>query len=305
VTKPKISAVINTWNESKNLAECLDTLGFVDEIIVVDMESTDNTVKIAKQYTDKVYSHPYVGYVEPARNFALKKASGNWLLIIDADERIPLPLAAKLIDVAEKDSADFVRIPRKNLVFGQWLKYSRWWPDYNIRFFKKGVVTWSDAIHRPPITEGVGINLDPEPELALIHHHYRTLDEYLERMIRYTNQQSKELIDDGYEFNLADLVNKPVGEFLSRFFAGEGYKDGLHGFVLSVLQAFSTFVIYLKIWQEQGFTPQQDVMSKPAFRKLISQKFIELKYWLYTVKIHLSHSKAQKYLLKVRRKLHL
>src|SRR3989344_3049492 len=117
MTKPKISAVINTWNEEKNLAECLDTLDFADEIIVVDMASTDDTKKIAKQYTDKVYDHPYVGYVEPARNFALSKASGNWALIVDAGERITTTLAGKLVDIANNDEADFVRVPRKNLVF--------------------------------------------------------------------------------------------------------------------------------------------------------------------------------------------
>src|SRR3989344_2014118 len=210
MTKPKISAVINTWNEEKNLAECLDTLDFADEIIVVDMASTDDTKKIAKQYTDKVYDHPYVGYVEPARNFALSKASGNWVLIIDADERIPRPLASKLVDIVTNEEADFVRIPRKNMVFGQWLKYSRWWPDYNIRFFKKGYVTWQDAIHSITVTEGIGINLDPESELAIIHHHYRTIDEYVIRMLRYTSQQCKELVDAGYKFSLSDLINKPV-----------------------------------------------------------------------------------------------
>ena len=305
MTKPKISAVINTWNEEKNLAECLDTLDFVDEIIVVDMASTDDTKKIAKQYTDKVYDHPYVGYVEPARNFALSKASGNWVLIIDADERIPRTLASKLVDIVTNDEADFVRVPRKNLVFGQWLKYSRWWPDYNIRFFKKGYVEWQDAIHRPPITTGQGINLDADPKYALIHHHYRTLDEYLERLIRYTNQQAKELLAEGYKFSLSDLISKPIGEFLSRFFAGEGYKDGLHGLAISLLQAFSTFVVYLRTWQEEGFTPQKDVLTTPVFQKLIGSKFRELKYWLYTVKIHLSGKKSERFVFKIKRKLNL
>lgn len=305
MTKSKISAVITTWNEASNLDDCLSGLGFVDEIVVVDMESVDNTVKIAKQYTDKVFHTPYTGYVEPARNYSIGKASGNWILIVDADERISATLAEKLEEIVKNDSADFVRIPRKNLVFGQWLKYSRWWPDYNIRFFKKGYVTWSDAIHRPPITEGNGINLDPEPGSALIHHHYRTIDDYLTRLIRYTNQQSKELIDAGYQFSLADLINKPIGEFLSRYFAGEGYKDGLHGFVLSILQAFSMFVVYLKVWQEDGFTPQKEILGSPSFRNLVGDKFRELKYWLYTIKIHLSGKKSEKLLLRIKRKLNL
>jgi len=305
VTKPKISAVITTWNEAVNLDDCLATLGFVDEIIIVDMESSDGTVKIAKAYTDKVYRTPYTGYVEPARNFSISKASGSWILIIDGDERIPPSLAEKLKEITENDDADFVRVPRKNLVFGQWLKYSRWWPDYNIRFFKKGYVTWQNTIHSVPITEGIGMNLDPEPEYAIIHHHYRTIDEYITRLMRYTNQQSKELISAGYKFSLADLINKPIGEFLSRFFAGEGYKDGLHGLSLSLLQSFSIFVVYLKVWQEEGFTPQTDVLSNSSFKKLIKSKFTELKYWLYTIKIHLSRKKSEKFILKIKRKLNL
>ncbi len=305
MTRPKISAVVNTWNEAKNLAACLDSLDFVDEIIVVDMDSTDSTKKIAKQYTDKVYNHPYVGYVEPARNFAIAKAAGPWVLIVDVDERIPRSLSSKLVDIANNDEADFVRVPRKNLVFGQWLKYSRWWPDYNIRFFKKGYVEWQDAIHRPPITTGQGINLEADPEFALLHHHYTSLDEYLERMIRYSNQQAKELLAEGYKFSLTDLISKPIGEFLSRFFAGEGYKDGLHGLILAVLQAFSTFIVYLKVWQEEGFTPQKDVLGTPVFQKLIGSKFRELKYWLYTVRIHLSGNKSERFALKINRKLNL
>lgn len=305
MNKPKISAVITTWNEESNLDECLATLNFVDEIIVVDMESTDNTVKIAKAYTDKVYRTPYTGYVEPARNFSIGKASGNWILIIDGDERISPTLAKKLKEIAKNDDADFIRVPRKNLVFGQWLKYSRWWPDYNIRFFKKGYVAWQDTIHSVPITEGIGVNLDPEPEYAIIHHHYRTIDEYITKLMRYTNQQSKDLISAGYKFTLTDLINKPTGEFLSRFFAGEGYKDGLHGFALSLLQSFSMFVVYLKVWQEEGFAPERNILSNSSFRKLTKDKFTELKYWLYTIKIHLSMKKSEKFILKIKRKYNL
>lgn len=305
MTKNKISVVITTWNEAENIQECISTLDFADEVVVVDMESTDDTVKIAKKFTDKVYHTPFTGYVEPARNFSIGKATGNWILIVDGDERIPATLAHKLIEVANNDSADFVRIPRKNMIFGQWMKYSRWWPDYNIRFFKKGYVTWQDAIHSIPVTEGTGLDLEAIPELAIIHHHYRNLDEYLGRMIRYTNRQSQELIEAGYQFSLTDLINKPMSEFLGRFFAGEGYKDGLHGFALSILQAFSMFIVYLKVWQEQGFTPHHDVLSTPSFRSLIGEKFKELKYWLYTIKIHLAGNKSEKFLLRVKRKLNL
>ncbi len=303
MSNQKISAVINTWNEGHFLDECLKRLNFVDEIIVIDMESEDDSFAIAKKYTDKIFKHKHISYVEPVRNFGISKALGNWVLILDPDERVPKSLAAKLIEIVKEDSADYVRIPRKNIVFGQWLKHSRWWPDYNIRFFKKGSVTWQEEIHRPPITTGTGIDLPAEEELAIEHHHYSTIDEYILRQVRYTNQQVKELIKEGYQFNHKDAIIKPISEFLSRFFAGEGYKDGFHGLILSLLQAFSILVVYLKVWENEGFAPEREVMADRNWQKLFNEKFRELLYWIYTVKIHLSQKKTAKLIWKIKRKL--
>lgn len=298
-----ISAVVNTRNEEKNLDGCLRTLRFADEIIVVDMESEDSTKKIAKSFTDKVYDHKMVGYVEPARNFAISKAIGNWVLIVDADERIPKTLANKLIQITQEDKADFVRIPRKNLIFGQWTQHSRWWPDYNIRFFKKGTVEWQNEIHSIPITTGIGINLDPEEDMAIEHHHYNNVDEYFERSLRYSSQQAKELINSGYKFDAKDLLSKPISEFISRFFAGEGYKDGLHGLVLAFLQFFSIMLIYLKVWQQEGHEPKKAGFFTPVWQKIFAEKFKELRYWFLTVLIQSEPQKAKRILLKLKRKI--
>jgi len=299
----KISAVVNTRNESKNIYACLKTLGFCDEIVVVDMESTDDTKEIAKQFTDRVYDHKMVGYVEPARNFAIQKAIGEWILIVDADERIPKTLASKLIQIADKNSGDFVRIPRKNLIFGEWMRHSRWWPDFNIRFFKKNAVQWQDAIHSIPITIGTGVNLDEESDMAIEHHHYGNIDEYFERSLRYSSQQAKELVKSGYKFDPKDLITKPVGEFISRFFAGEGYRDGLHGLVLAFLQFFSVMLIYLKVWQSEDHKPIKAVTMTPIWQKAFIEKFKELRYWFLTVRIQSSKSNQQSFLLKIVRKL--
>jgi glycosyltransferase involved in cell wall biosynthesis len=303
MSKINISAVVNTRNEEKNLAACLESLHFADEIIVVDMESEDDTVKIAKSFTDKVFDHPAVGYVEPARNFAINKAAGTWVLVLDADERIPKTLAKKLIEITQEDKIDFVRIPRKNLIFGQWTQHSRWWPDYNIRFFKKGAVEWQNEIHSIPITTGTGINLDADDTFAIEHHHYGTIDEYFDRALRYSTQQAKELIGSGYKFDAKDLIGKPLGEFISRFFAGEGYKDGLHGLVLAFLQMFSIMLIYLKVWQEEGHKPHNAPIFTSIWQKLFLEKFKELRYWYLTVIIQQEPQKARKFFLKVKRKL--
>ncbi len=303
MSKINISAVINTRNEEKNIAACLESLQFADEIIVVDMESADDTVNIAKKYTDKIYDHKMVGYVEPARNFAISKAVGNWVLILDADERIPKSLAKKLIEITEEDKVDFVRVPRKNIIFGQWTEHSRWWPDYNIRFFKKGAVEWQNEIHSIPITSGTGINLEAEESLAIEHFHYNSIDEYFERALRYSTQQAKELQNSGYKFDVKDLIGKPISEFISRFFAGDGYKDGLHGLVLAFLQMFSIMLVYLKVWQAEGHEPKRPGYLTPIWQKLFLEKFKELQYWYLTVLIQDQPSKAKRFLLKLRRKL--
>lgn len=302
MAKIRISAVVNTWNEEKNLADCLRTLEFCDEIVVVDMESTDSTKNIAKQFTDKIYDHKQVGFVEPARNFAIQKAVGDWILIVDADERIPRSLAARLTSIANQGDADFVRIPRKNIIFGQWLRHSRWWPDYNVRFFKKGVVEWQNEIHSIPVTTGTGISLEDEAALAIEHHHYNNIDEYFERSLRYSTQQANELISSGYRFDPADLITKPIGEFLSRFFAGEGYKDGLHGLALAFLQFISIMMIYLKVWQSEGHQPIKSSELTPIWEKEFASKAKEIHYWFLTVQIQSAKSNLIVFILKLKRR---
>jgi len=273
----KISAVVNTYNEQKNLESCLESVGkLVDEIVVVDMGSTDKTVEIAKKFKAKVFAHPYTGYVEPARNFALRQAQGDWILVIDADEQLPEILLKRLQKIVVEDKADYVVIPRKNILFGKWIKHSLWWPDYNVRFFKKGKVKWSKKIHSIPETTGLGIDLEAKEETALIHHNYTSINQYLERNNRYSEVMAEELVAEGYQFNLTDLVKKPVDEFLSRYFNGEGYKDEIHGLILALLQAFVELLTYAKVWEKQGFKEEK----VDAFPNVASDSIKDFNYWL-------------------------
>lgn len=297
----KISVVINTWNEEENIKRCLESVKWVDEIVVVDMESTDKTVEVAKKYGAKVFFHKYTGYVEPARNFALRCAQGKHILVLDVDEEIPATLAKKLQEIAKENKVDFVRIPRKNIIFGQWIKYSRWWPDYNVRFFRRGKVTWPERIHGIPEAEGKGRDLEAKEVNAIIHYHYQSISQYLERVNRYTDVQARELINSGYKFAWQDLFKKPSAEFLSRFFAGEGYKDGLHGLVLALLQTFSELIKYLKVWETKGFETQE--LSLSGFLSEIKKLGKELTYWVRTSLLKEAKGTGNKFLLKIRQKL--
>lgn len=264
---PKISVVINTYNEEKNIKRCLeslknfqlpitDSLPLVTEVIVVDMHSDDKTVEIAQKFNAKIYYHDYTRYVEPARNFALAKATGEYIFLIDADEELSPSLASELSKIAEDGKIDYVEIPRKNIIFGKWIENSRWWPDYLIRFFKKGKVNFSDEIHVPPKAEGTALRLDAGEKFAIVHYNFQSVYQYIERLNRYTDIQAGEIFKKATVFTWTDLIVKPADEFFSRFFAAEGYKDGLHGLTLAFLQGFSEFVLYLKVWEKERFKEQ-------------------------------------------------
>ncbi len=296
----KISVVINTLNEEKNIKRVIKSVAWADEIIVCDMYSTDRTVEVARKSGAKVVFHKKLNYVEPARNFAISKASCEWVLILDSDEEIPATLAEKLIRIVSKmREIDYVRIPRKNIIFNKWMKASQWWPDYNIRFFKKGIVKWGNKIHRPPETQGEGLDLEADKRWAIVHHHYGSISEYLERLIRYTKVQAEEIRQEGYVFDFKDLIRKPLSEFLGRFFANRGFEDGLHGLSLSLLQAFSQFVVYLRLWEKGGFNLQ--AVDLEQLKEVKRQSGEELDYWFRYV--NLSKNPFKRFFQKVRNKI--
>ena len=274
----KISVVINTLNEEKKIGRAIDSAkGFADEVIVVDMHSTDKTCETAEEMGAKVFMHERTGYVEPARNFAISKASNPWIFILDADEEIPPGLKTEILKIMKNTEADYYRIPRKNIIFGKWIKHARWWPDMNIRFFKKGYVSWNEVIHAVPMTQGVGADIEAKENLAIIHHNYDSVDSYISRMNNYTTYHAKIKIDEGYKFSWKDVVIKPMGEFLSRYFYGQGYKDGLHGLALSLLQAFSELSVYLKIWQNENFEEKNLKLNEVT--ALFREQEKEIHYW--------------------------
>ncbi|PIV06636.1 hypothetical protein COS53_04010, partial [Candidatus Shapirobacteria bacterium CG03_land_8_20_14_0_80_35_14] len=276
--KPLISAVINVINEANNLDKCLHSLkNFANEIIVVDMESTDESVNIAKKHGAKVFSFKPMKYVEPARNFAISKASGKWIILLDPDEFLPKSLKHELTKITLRHNVDYVKIPRKNIIFGKWFHNSRTWPDYLIRFFKKGSVTWNKEIHSQPETKGNGITLLDSEKLAIRHNHYSSVSQFVIRSLRYSSIQAEELDKAGTKLKMSDFILKPVQEFNSRFFFAQGYKDGIHGLVFSLLQTFSIFLIYTKLWEKQGAI--EKIVSRDSFVSASQEAIYEYSYW--------------------------
>lgn len=271
-----LSVVINTKNASKTLEAALKSVSFAHEIVVVDMDSQDDTIAIARRYTKLVFEHPDVGYVEPARNFAISHATGDWILILDADEEVPTTLREviqQLVGIAPRSrltsqltAADCYYIARKNLLFNHWMQ-TGWWPDYVLRLFRKGHVEWSDEIHSIPVTSGKVAELPAQEQLALVHHNYQTLEQYLDRLNRYTTIEAQNHPQD-LTPTPSDLIKSFKDEFLRRLFVDEGLGDGTHGAAMSLLQPTYQVVVQLKQWQAHNFkiSPQSERETLQALR---------------------------------------
>lgn len=277
-TRPKISAVINVRNEAEQLEICLKSIkDFADEIIIIDMMSSDGSREIAQKYTLNVFPYKPLKYVEPARNFGLSKATGKWILLLDPDEVITKTLKKELFDITNREDIDYVKIPRKNLIFGKWMRHSNSWPDYLIRFFKKGSVTWKKEIHSQPEVHGNGTTLLDSEKLAIKHNNYPTITSFILRAIRYSNVQADELKIQKYKLKISDFILKPVQEFNSRFFSAEGYKDGIHGLIFCILQAIAIAFVYIRLWEKQGSSDKS--LSKESFVSASQEAIFEYGFW--------------------------
>jgi glycosyltransferase involved in cell wall biosynthesis len=275
-----LSVVITTWNEELNLPRVVSSVKKIaGEIIVVDTESTDKTVEIAKKLGCIVYTHKNTGIVEPVRNFSIAKAKGDWVLLLDADEEVNPELADIIVKTISSDKADYYRLPRKNIIFNHWTKNSHWWPDYVYRLFKKGYISWGDEIHSIPVTRGRGADFPIDESRAITHHHYQTISQYILRIDRYTEHQLNLLVRDKTQFTWQQLIIKPSQEFIRQFFAREGFRDGVHGLALAGLQAVSELVLYLKLWQLTDF--KQEFIPIREFNKQTLLQFKDFRWWLY------------------------
>ena len=276
--KPTISVVVNVKNEAENLNRCLKSIkNFAEEIIVVDMHSSDDSVSIAQSYGAKVFQYRVMKFVEPARNYALSKATGKWIMLLDPDEMLPKSLKIELLKITQRTDIDYVRIPRKNMIFGKWIRHSNSWPDYLIRFFKKGMVIWKKEIHSQPETKGNGLTLMDSEKLSIKHYNYTSVVQFVYRAIRYSGIQADELRVADYKVKTSDFLLKPIQEFNSRFFAAEGYKDGIHGLVFSILQAFAIALVYIRLWEKQG--AKEKTLAKESFVSASLETTFEYNFW--------------------------
>ena len=248
----RISAVVHTLNEEARLPFALRSLKpWVDEIVVVDMHSDDRTAEVARSFGAVVYEHERVGYADPARAFAVGKATGDWIFTLDADEIVPRALARRLRSIADERACDIVRLPHINWIFGEVIGHSGWGASQNghFRFFRRGTVHPSAEVHRPPRFEpGVRVlDLCGQPDAAIVHFNYVDARDFLERLNRYTSIEASNAAARGERPSRLRQVGRPLRAFLQRYVRLGGWRDGWRGFALAGFMAFYRFAAEVKL----------------------------------------------------------
>ncbi|MDR3290535.1 MAG: glycosyltransferase family 2 protein [Methanobrevibacter sp.] len=203
----KVSAIVNTYNEEKYIRNALESIKWVDEIILVDMYSNDKTVEISKEYTDKIYYFEYKGHPEPAKQFALDKVSNEWVIVLDADEMIPLNLKNKLYELMKSNKFDMISIPHKNYFFGEISTDNK--NNYHLRFFKKANVTFGKGIH------GKGTHYKKDSKvyrikdgnLAIIHFAEDNFMDLFEKLDRYTTIEVQNMNEGIKDYDFIQFIN--------------------------------------------------------------------------------------------------
>lgn len=253
--KNKISLVINVKNEENNLKDCINSAKeIVDEVLVADMQSTDKTVEIAKKLGAKVISVPDYGYVEPARNLAIGKALFEWVLVLDADERLTLNLRKNIKKTVSSNKYDVVYFPSKDIHFGKWIKHAGWWPDYKPKLFKKDYLFWNPEIHSQPTVKGKILRFPAKEKYAIFHYNTKNVAQLLEKNNRYTNySKSFKQFKKNKKMSGEHVLNFIENEFWYRYLDQGGYKEGIHGYVLSKFMEYYRFLEFAREWERKGY----------------------------------------------------
>jgi glycosyltransferase involved in cell wall biosynthesis len=247
----KISAVLITFNEEANIEAALRSLeGIADEIVVVDSFSADRTVKLAREFTDRVVQRKWTNYSDQ-KNYADGLAAHPWILSLDADERISAELRGELrtLKAGEPSCAGF-SMPRLVFYLGRWIRHCGWYPDRKVRLFRREAARWEgEYVHETLAVRGEVRRL----KSPLLHFTYRSIGEHLARLDKFADLGAQKLYAQGRKSRWYHLLLLPFSRFLKSFVLKRGFLDGFAGMVVSVLNGYSIFVRYAKlreIWKK-------------------------------------------------------
>lgn len=257
--KPPISACIICFNEKDNTLKCLNSLRWVDEIIIVDSFSTDGTAEMCRSFADEVKDKIKVEFIQNKwpgfvnqKNYALSLATNDWIISLDSDETVSDELRTEIEELWNTDAPNTYAgfyIPRQTFYLGKWIKHGGWYPDYKLRLFMKSLSKWDgiDPHDKVVLLEGETKKLNH----PIIHRNYVNLSDQLRTINNFSSVSSEALLKAGKKFSLINLIFRPPIKFIETYFCKLGFLDGLAGFIISANSAFYVFNKYAKMWEKR------------------------------------------------------
>lgn len=265
-----ISVIVITKNEEDRIKACLESVKWADEIIIVDSGSVDNTLKIASEYTEKIFKTD-LGDFSSLRNLATAKASGDWILFVDADERILKPLKQEIEVMITMSDFSAYAISRKNIIFGQEIRYGPFWPDWVIRLLKKSDFdTWIGKVHEYPKFRGkLGYSKN-----SLLHLTHRNIDQIILKSLEWSKIDANLRFESNHpKMSGWRFLRIFIAEIFDQGILRKGFFNGTVGIMDSILQAFSLYITYVRLWQLQQPEDLNRVYDN-LDKRLIENKFI-------------------------------
>jgi glycosyltransferase involved in cell wall biosynthesis len=241
-----VSVTVITLNEEAHLRRCLESVAWADEIVVVDSESQDKTVQVAREFTDRVIVRPWPGFAAQ-KNFAVAQCAGEWILSLDADEEAEPELREEIAAIqADPRACDGYAVRRRNVFLGRFIRHGGLYPDWQVRVFRRGRGRFAErAVHESVTVTG------PLGRLSghLVHRSYEGVGDFIERANRYSALAAEQMIRDGRRVRAGELVLRPLGRFLSMYVLQGGWLDGRRGLLLAILYAYYVFMRSAKVWE--------------------------------------------------------
>ncbi len=267
--RPRLTAIVTTFNEEVNIRACLESLGFADEILLIDSFSTDRTLAIAKSIAEgparrplRIVQREYFGSAAQ-KNWAMDQVETPWILIVDADERVPAPLAREIQKLLEDGpGAKHYFIRRENFFLGRLIRHSGWSTDKVVRLLERGAARYPNRrVHADLATEG----RTPTLMHPMVHETYRSLDQALEKLHRYAVWAAADAYREGRRPGIFELVLRPLWRFFRMYVVQAGFLDGRHGLVLCALQGYGVFLKWARVWEWEMLEREGRPVNLPKF----------------------------------------